>query len=100
MTFQFKTATAAAGISAALLAGWLIGGGWNSVIAQTRPPSPRSRTPVAVTRAPATANCFEIPFDVRLNGGPALLNKCTGDTWRFDSGGSGSAGEWVPVARD
>lgn len=66
-----------------LLAGWLIGGGSNSVSAQIAPPPPPTV-------------CFEIPGGVLANGRPVLLNRCTGDSWRFDNG----LMHWDRIGRD
>lgn len=59
---------------AALLTGWLIGGGWNSVVAQTNPP----------TSTTTNACRYEI---VGVSGTATfLLNPCTADSWYYDSG--------------
>ncbi len=34
--------------------------------------------------------CFSIPADAYFDGGRVLLNKCTGEVWRFDDGWSTS----------
>lgn len=73
-----KTYLAIALSSLTLVAGWVLGGGNNAVHAQAAMSS-------------ASQLCFEIPHEARLDGRPMLLDKCTGDTWRFDDGYEGSA---------
>lgn len=51
------------------------------------------------------SGCFRIP-DTYLDGGKVLLNQCTGDTWRFDTGYEYSESayvrpyKWIAVPRD
>lgn len=54
----------------AILAGWGIVGDWNRVHAQTQ-------------SSTAQGQCYEIPWDTTLNGRAVLINKCSGETWRF-----------------
>ena len=63
-------------VALAMLAGWLIAGERNQVNAQ-----------VATAQAPNL--CYEITADATLDGRHVLLDKCTGDTWRFDDGYEG-----------
>ena len=61
-----------------LLAGWFAGGAGQAVQAQTET--------VPAPQTPVLRNChFYIP-GVYLDGRRVLLDECTGDTWRFDSG--------------
>lgn len=59
------------------------------------------------TDPPPARDChFEIPVQVRIDGSSALLDQCTGDTWRFDSGWDYDTGSyvrgysWVAIERE
>ena len=102
MTFQFKTATAAAGISAALLAGWLIGGGWNAVIAQTTR-DVRSRQPTSATRAvseaPQPVPCWGMYDKVVVTDGHGtfFVDHCAGKIFKLTNSGEWREKRLVPL---
>lgn len=74
-------------MTACLLAGWIVGSGGQVAQAQ----DPVETTPVEPepieTVAKVVRDChFVIVPEARLDGRPALLDQCSGDTWRFDDG--------------
>ena len=85
MKTQYQIIGAVAAL--ALLAGWMAGGSSNSARAQT--------TTVTPAATPAPVPCFAIPYDVFLDGRPALLDSCTGDTWRY-----ADAAGWQKIAKN
>lgn len=79
-------------LTTALLTGWLVGGGWNAVTAQTNQS--------AVT--PANACHYEI---VGVSGTATfLLNPCTADSWYYDSGisysGADEPATWKRIVKE
>ena len=81
-----KTQITIALIVLAILTGWIAGGGRNIASAQGAADVPAAQAP---------SQCYEIPVDVKLDRQEVLLNKCTGETWRFDSGWSYSEDRYV-----
>ena len=67
-------------MAACLLAGWIAGSGGQAAHAQDPVET------VVETDEPESDCRFEIPVEAKLDGRPALLDQCTGETWRFDDG--------------
>ena len=73
---QTKTSLTLALMALAMLVGWIAAGERNRVGAQ-------------VIEMAKPEHCYEIPWDIKLDGRNVLLNRCTGDSWRFPDTRSG-----------
>ena len=87
-------------MTACLLAGWIVGS--EGQVANAQDPVETVTETEALER-----DChFEIPVGASLDGRPALLDQCTGETWRFDDGYDFASNtysrpySWVFVSRE